>query len=118
MQICQSGTGTKRMRSALGGVAVVAAVFAYTTSAGAIEPYTQTNHPFFAIDEVRAGVFKQAVDDAPHEGTAALNLEILGGRFANLADKDLQFLIPRPHIGTTLAFGKTDEVLLGPDLGR
>lgn len=80
-----------------------------------IEPYTQTSRPFWEIDEIRAGVFKQAIDDAPHEGTAALNLEILGGRFPGGYDNSiLEFLLtPRPHIGTTLAFGKTDEFYWG-----
>lgn len=80
-----------------------------------IVPYTVTDHPFWMIDEVRGGIFKQAVDNAPHEGTAALNLEVLGGRFAGGYENSILdfFLTPRPHIGTTLAFGKTDEFYAG-----
>lgn len=95
-------------------MAVIVAACARATGAGAIEPYTETGRPFWMVDEVRAGAFKQAIDDAPHEGTAALNLEILGGRLADGLDGGtLNFLIPRPHIGTTIAFGKTDEFYWG-----
>jgi cob(I)alamin adenosyltransferase len=85
------------------------------TPAGAIEQFTIANHPFWTIDEVRAGLFKQAIDDAPHEGTAALNLEVLGGRFpGGYENSILNFLLtPRPHLGTTIAFGKTDEFYWG-----
>jgi hypothetical protein len=81
----------------------------------AIEPFTTTNVPFWDISEVRAGALKQAIDNAPHEGGAALNLEVLGGRFAPNYESDiLNFLLsPRPHLGTTIAFGKTDEFYLG-----
>ncbi len=80
-----------------------------------IEPYTVTNHPFWMIDEVRVGVFKQAVDDAPNEGAIALNLEVLGGRLPGGYENGILnlFLTPRPHIGTTIAFGKTDEFYWG-----
>jgi cob(I)alamin adenosyltransferase len=100
-------------RRALAGVAAVVAACAGATGAGAIEPYTATGNPFWVVDEVRAGVFKQAIDDAIHEGAVAPNLEILGGRFANLQNSELNVLIPRPHIGTTLTFGKTDEFYWG-----
>jgi lipid A 3-O-deacylase len=84
-------------------------------SADMIQQYTVTDRPFWAIDEVRAGLFKQAIDDAPHEGTAALNLEVLGGRFpGGYENSILNFLLtPRPYLGTTLAFGKTDEFYWG-----
>jgi len=84
-------------------------------SAFAIEPFTITDTPFWDIDEVRGGAFKQAIDNAPHEGGAALNLEVLGGRFADGYENEiLNFLLtPRLHIGTTIAFGKTDEYYFG-----
>lgn len=84
-------------------------------TAVAIEPYTITSEPFWTIDEVRGGVFKQAIDDAPHEGGPALNLEVLGGRFAGGYENSILnfFLTPRPHLGTTIAFGKTDEFYWG-----
>jgi cob(I)alamin adenosyltransferase len=97
----------------------VIAVFVTTgfwgAPAGAIEQFTVADHPFWTIDEVRAGVFKQAIDDAPHEGTAALNLEVLGGRFpGGYENSILNFLLtPRPDLGTTIAFGKTDEFYWG-----
>jgi lipid A 3-O-deacylase len=86
-----------------------------SSQALAIEPYTITDRPFWMIDEVRGGIFKQAVDDAPHEGGPALNLEVLGGRFGGNYDNEILnfFLTPRPDIGTTIAFGKTDEFYVG-----
>ncbi len=83
--------------------------------ANIIEPFETTAHPFWTIDEVRAGVFKQAIDNAPGEGTAAMNLEVLGGRFASGYENSILdfFLTPRPHVGTTIAFGKTDEFYFG-----
>jgi Lipid A 3-O-deacylase (PagL) len=85
------------------------------SNAYAIESFTPADRPFWMIDEVRVGVFKQAIDDAPHEGTAALNLEVLGGRFGGgYENAILNFLLtPRPHLGTTIAFGKTDEFYWG-----
>jgi lipid A 3-O-deacylase len=85
------------------------------TPAGAIEQFTVTDRPFWAIDEMRVGLFKQAIDNAPHEGTAALNLEVLGGRFpGGYENSILNFLLtPRPDLGTTIAFGKTDEFYWG-----
>lgn len=81
----------------------------------AVEPYTPADHPFWMIDEVRGGVFKQSIDNAHNEGSAALNLEVLGGRFAGgYEDAILNFLLtPRSHLGTTIAFGKTDEFYWG-----
>jgi lipid A 3-O-deacylase len=83
--------------------------------AGMIEPYTPADRPFWALDEVRAGFFKQAIDDAPHEGGPALNLEVLGGRLPGGYENSIlnYLLTPRPHLGTTLAFGKTDEFYWG-----
>jgi cob(I)alamin adenosyltransferase len=100
---------------AAAALAVFAKAGIWITPAGAIEQYTIADHPFWTIDEVRAGLFKQAIDDAPHEGGPALNLEVLGGRFAGGYENSiLNFLLtPRPHLGTTLAFGKTDEFYWG-----
>ena len=46
---------------------------------------------------------------------ARSNLEVLGGRFAGGYENSILnfFLTPRPHIGTTVAFGKTDEFYFG-----
>lgn len=80
-----------------------------------IEPFEQTAHPFWNLDEVRVGAFKQAIDNAHGEGTGALNLEVLGGRFPSGYENSILnfFLTPRPHLGTTVAFGKTDEFYFG-----
>lgn len=93
---------------------LVQALLAVST-AHAIEAFDVPNHPFWVIDEVRVGAFKQAIDDAPHEGGPALNLEVLWGRLPGNYDNDILnfFLTPRPHIGTTVAFGKTDEFYWG-----
>jgi Lipid A 3-O-deacylase (PagL) len=95
--------------------AVVGSIGFGSSQALAIEPFTITDQPFWMIDEVRGGIFKQAIDDAPHEGGPAVNLEVLGGRFAGNYDSDILnfFLSPRPHIGTTIAFGRTDEFYWG-----
>jgi lipid A 3-O-deacylase len=95
--------------------ALVSQVSLVATSAYAIEQFEVADHPFWTIDEVRFGGFKQAVDDAPHEGGPALNLEVLGGRFPGGYENSILnfFLTPRPHIGTTIAFGKTDEFYWG-----
>lgn len=87
----------------------------FAARADIIEPFETTSHPFWSIDEVRAGAFKQAIDNARGEGSAALNLEILGGRFQGGYGNSILdfFLTPRPHIGTTVAFGKTDEFYFG-----
>ena len=95
------------------------AVFAVTAPAvvraDIIEPFETAAHPFWTIDEVRVGVYKQAIDDARGEGSGAMNLEVLGGRFQGGYENSILdfFLTPRPHIGTTLAFGKTDEFYWG-----
>lgn len=104
----------KPFRLPLALLAVLIAAFA-SAPAFAVEPFTITDHPFWDIDEVRAGGFKQAIDNAPHEGGPALNLEVLGGRFdGGYENSILNFLLtPRPHIGTTIAFGKTDEFYAG-----
>ena len=83
--------------------------------AKAIEQFEKTTTPFWKIDEFRGGFFKQAVDDAPHEGGPAVNLEALFGRLpGGYENKVLDFfLTPRPHVGTTIAFGKTDEFYFG-----
>ncbi len=80
-----------------------------------LEPFETTAHPFWTVDEVRAGAFKQAIDNAHGEGTGAMNLEVLGGRFTGGYENSILdfFLTPRPHVGTTIAFGKTDEFYFG-----
>jgi lipid A 3-O-deacylase len=80
-----------------------------------IAPFTQANHPFWTIDEVRVGVLDHALEDSPSERGVAMNLEVLGGRFAgNYGNSILDFfLTPRPHLGTTIGFGKTDEFYWG-----
>jgi Lipid A 3-O-deacylase (PagL) len=94
---------------------LIAAAIYIPPAAYAIEPFANTNTPFWSIDEVRGGIFKQAIDDAPHEGGPAVNLEVLGGRFPGGYENIIldSFLTPRPHIGTTVAFGKTDEFYAG-----
>ncbi len=96
--------------------ALFAVGFAFASSyAQAIEQFETRATPFYAIDETRIGAFKQAVDDAPGEGGAALNLEVLLGRVPGHYENRVLdfFLTPRPHIGTTLAFGKTSEFYWG-----
>ncbi len=81
----------------------------------AAEPTTPLGQPFWAISEVRAGALDHALEDSPTERGAALNLEVLGSRFSgNYENRFLDFLLtPRPHLGTTYAFGKTDEFYWG-----
>ncbi len=80
-----------------------------------IVPFTQADHPFWTIDEVRVGGLDHAMDTAVHEAGGALNLEVLGGRFAGGYENSiLNFLLtPRPDLGTTIGFGKTDEFYWG-----
>ena len=80
-----------------------------------IAPFTQANHPFWTLDEVRVGALDHALEDSPAERGAALNLEVLGGRFPGGYGNSILdfFLTPRPHLGTTLGFGKTDEFYWG-----
>ncbi len=44
-----------------------------------------------------------------------MNLEVLGGRFPGGYENSILdfFLTPRPHVGTTIGFGKTDEFYFG-----
>ncbi len=100
---------------AIAAVAVGLAAAPAVGRAAVIEPFETAAHPFWTIDEVRVGAFKQAIDNAQGEGTAALNLEVLGGRFGGGYENSILdfFLTPRPHIGTTIAFGKTDEFYFG-----
>jgi cob(I)alamin adenosyltransferase len=72
-------------------------------------------NPWWKVDETRIGVFKQAIDDANGEGGAALNLEVLFGHLPGSYENKVlnAFLTPRLHLGTTLAFGKTDEFYWG-----
>lgn len=115
MAICNSYLGAAWRLSAAIAFAAFATAAPGVTPAVALEPYTQTGQPFWMIDEVRAGAFKQAIDDAEHGGAAALNLEVLGGRFGGGYEDSILnfFLTPRPHLGTTVAFGKTDEFYWG-----
>jgi len=85
------------------------------TPAAAIEAATPANHPFWAIDEVRVGVFDHALEDNVGERGVALNLEVLGGRLPGSYGNSVLdiFLTPRPHLGTTIGFGKTDEFYWG-----
>ena len=101
--------------SAMAVIAACMTVAPAVSRADIIEPFETAAHPFWTVDEVRAGAFKQAIDDAHGEGTGAMNLEVLGGRFAGGYENSILnfFLTPRPHIGTTIAFGKTDEFYFG-----
>jgi cob(I)alamin adenosyltransferase len=94
----------------------VACAFGAVTPALAVEPFETKPTPFLAIDETRIGVFKQAIDDAPGEGGAALNLEVLTGRIPSRGYENRIldfFLTPRVHVGTTIAFGKTSQLYSG-----
>ncbi|KAI94221.1 lipid A 3-O-deacylase [Rhodomicrobium udaipurense JA643] len=83
--------------------------------AAALEAFTEANHPFWAIDEVRVGAFKQAIDDAPGEGGPAINLEVLSGRIPGAYENSILniFMTPRLHIGGTVAFDKTNQFYWG-----
>jgi cob(I)alamin adenosyltransferase len=104
-------------RALLAAIAIAASIAAVPAPSRAdfIEPFDAANHPFWTVDEVRIGGYKQAIDNAPHEGGPALNLEVLGGRFPGGYENSILnfFLTPRPQIGTTIAFGKTDELYWG-----
>ncbi|MGO9487188.1 MAG: acyloxyacyl hydrolase [Rhodomicrobium sp.] len=80
-----------------------------------IVPFTPADRPFWSIDEVRVGALDHALEDSLDERGAALNLEVLGGRFPGGYGNSILdfFLTPRPNIGTTIAFGKTDEFYWG-----
>lgn len=84
-------------------------------SAETVAPYTLTDQPFWAISEVRVGALDHALEDSAGERAAAVNFEVLGGRFpGGYENSVLNFLLtPRPNIGTTIAFGKTDEFYWG-----
>ncbi|SRR5579883_2499061 len=111
---CKKWKSAPKLFAAVALAWTVQAAFVLS-SAKAIESFEVPGRPFWVIDEVRAGAFKQAIDDAPHEGGPALNLEVLFGRLPGRYGNDVLdfFLTPRPHIGTTLAFGKTDEFYWG-----
>jgi cob(I)alamin adenosyltransferase len=95
----------------------VAAFFASPIPARAdVQVFETRATPFFTIDELRIGGFRQAIDDAPHEGGPALNLEVLFGRWpGGYENRILElFMTPRPHIGTTISLnGKTSEFYFG-----
>ncbi len=97
------------------GFSATPAVAADLYTLPAVEPYTPADLPFWAISEVRVGALDHALEDSPRERGAALNLEVLGSRFAGGYENSvLNFLLtPRPHLGTTYAFGKTDEFYWG-----
>ncbi|MFY9641919.1 MAG: acyloxyacyl hydrolase [Rhodomicrobium sp.] len=80
-----------------------------------IEPYAPSGLPFWTISEVRVGALDHALEDSPREKGSAVNFEVLGSRFAgNYENSVLDFLLtPRPVLGTTYAFGKTDEFYWG-----
>ncbi len=80
-----------------------------------VEPYTLTDQPFWAISEVRVGALDHALEDSHDERGFAANLEVLGGRFAGGYENDIlnYLLTPRPHLGTSIGFGKTDEFYWG-----
>jgi hypothetical protein len=106
------------IRLGLAGLAAILAplvLAGYASPAAAIESYTPADHPFWTIDEVRVGVLDHALEDTVSERGVALNLEVLGGRFGGGYENGiLNFLLtPRPHLGTTLGFGKTDEFYWG-----
>ena len=106
---------SKQYLLALSAAIVCMAGATLSSRAGIIESFETTPQPFWSINEVRAGAFKQAIDDAHGEGTGAMNLEVLGGRFPGGYENSILdfFLTPRPHVGTTIAFGKTDEFYWG-----
>jgi len=96
-----SYTCSKRAQIAALACAIVQAGLG-GTNAWSIEPFTLTSQPFWMLDEIRAGVSKQAIDDAPHEGAAALNLEVLGGRFEGRCEQGISLL--RLLASPTVAF--------------
>ena len=59
--------------SAMAVVAACMTAAPAVSRAGIIEPFETAAHPFWTVDEVRAGAFKQAIDDAHGEGTGAMN---------------------------------------------
>jgi lipid A 3-O-deacylase len=112
--LVQAGFGAPAAAADLApaGAAYTPAAARYTPL---IEPFTQANHPFWTIDEVRVGVLDHALEDSAGERGVAANLEVLGGRFPGGYGNSILdfFLTPRPHLGTTLGFGKTDEFYWG-----
>ena len=108
-------SSSRRYLFAMAVAAACIAAAPAVSRAGIIEPFETAAHPFWTVDEVRVGGFKQAIDNARGEGTGAVNLEVLGGRFAGGYENSILdfFLTPRPHVGTTIAFGKTDEFYFG-----
>jgi cob(I)alamin adenosyltransferase len=96
-------------------VASAAMCAGLSAPAAALEAFTEANHPFWAIDEVRVGAFKQAIDDAPGEGGPAINLEVLSGRIPGAYENSILniFMTPRLHIGGTVAFDKTNQFYWG-----
>lgn len=115
MGIRNSLSKSKRYFFAFSAAIVCMAAATLSSRADIIESFETTPQPFWSINEVRAGAFKQAIDDAHGEGSGAMNLEVLGGRFQGGYENSILdfFLTPRPHVGTTIAFGKTDEFYFG-----
>jgi lipid A 3-O-deacylase len=84
-------------------------------SSSVLQPLTLQDHPFWAIDEVRAGVFDHGLEDNVGDRGVGVSAEVLGGRLPGSYGNSVldMFLTPRPHIGTMLGFGKTDELYWG-----
>ena len=80
-----------------------------------IQPFTPAGHPFWTVDEVRAGVFDHGLEDNMSDRGVAINLEVLGGRLPGHYENSIveAFLTPRPHVGTTIAFGNVSEYYWG-----
>lgn len=79
------------------------------------QQYTIAPEPFWIPSEVRGGILDHALEDSPTERGVAVNLEVLGGRLpGGYENAILDFLLtPRPDLGATIAFGKTDEFYWG-----
>jgi cob(I)alamin adenosyltransferase len=67
------------------------------------------------VDEIRLRAIKHAIHDAPHDGGAALDVEVLFGRLPGNYENSIlnYFLTPRLHVGSLVSFGKTDEYYWG-----
>ncbi len=80
-----------------------------------IQAFTPADRPFWTIDEVRVGAFDHGLEDDVKERGIGANIEVLGGRLpGNYSNSILEvFLTPRPNLGTTIGFGRTDEFYAG-----
>lgn len=70
-----------------------------------LQTFENDNSQPLSLDEIRLGAYKQAIDDAPGEGSGAVNLEVLFGRLQSHSGNGLvdHFLSFRPHIGATVS---------------